>query len=347
MQIDWLTVVAQVVNFLILVWLLHHFLYGPVTKAMERREKRIADRVQEAREATEQAEEEKRAYRGRRDELEEEKESILSAARETAQERKKELLREARDDADARRREWLQQVEAQQREFLRDLRQRVAEEFFELARRTLRDMADDDLEARMARVFVGQLEGLDEDDRGRLASAAEDAGGLTVQTSLDLREGEQDDLSRALVETLGADVGVEYRHEPSQPFGIQLRAGSQTLDWTLDDYLDRLERNVRDVLAERLHGDEEADEGEQAEEEEETEEAEEAEESEEAPGEGDEVVQSDEEAPGEEAPDEESKGEEGVEEDATEEREAAEEAEPAAGSGEEEPSPEPGRDAAT
>ncbi|MEE4276597.1 MAG: F0F1 ATP synthase subunit delta [Thermoleophilia bacterium] len=286
MQIDWLTVIAQIVNFLILVWLLHHFLYGPVTKAMERREKRIADRVQEARDAKEQAEEEKRTYRERRGALEEEKESILSEARETAQEKKKELIREARDDADARRREWLEQVETQEREFLRDLRQRVAREFFELARRTLRDMADEDLEARMARVFVRHLEELDEDDRRRLASAAEDAGGLTVQTSLDLSADEQDDLSRALVETLGADVDVAYRHEPSQPFGIELRAGSQTVDWTLDDYLDRLEHNVRDVLAERLHGDEEADEGEQAEEEEPEESGEAAEEAEPAGGSG-------------------------------------------------------------
>ena len=44
MQIDWITVAAQIVNFLILVWLLQHFLYGPITRAMQRREQRIAER---------------------------------------------------------------------------------------------------------------------------------------------------------------------------------------------------------------------------------------------------------------------------------------------------------------
>ena len=42
MLIDWFTVVAQVVNFLILVWLLKRFLYKPILDAIDAREKRIA-----------------------------------------------------------------------------------------------------------------------------------------------------------------------------------------------------------------------------------------------------------------------------------------------------------------
>ena len=42
MLIDWFTVGAQVVNFLILVWLLKRFLYRPILDAIDAREKRIA-----------------------------------------------------------------------------------------------------------------------------------------------------------------------------------------------------------------------------------------------------------------------------------------------------------------
>ena len=37
MQIDWITVAAQIVNFLVLVWILQRLLYRPVTRAMARR----------------------------------------------------------------------------------------------------------------------------------------------------------------------------------------------------------------------------------------------------------------------------------------------------------------------
>ena len=41
MLIDWFTVAAQAINFLILVLLLRRFLYGPIVKAMDDREAAI------------------------------------------------------------------------------------------------------------------------------------------------------------------------------------------------------------------------------------------------------------------------------------------------------------------
>jgi len=38
MLIDWFTVVAQVINFLILVWLMKRFLYKPILNAIAARE---------------------------------------------------------------------------------------------------------------------------------------------------------------------------------------------------------------------------------------------------------------------------------------------------------------------
>lgn len=39
MKINWFTVIAQVINFLILVWLLRRFLYKPVLNAIAERGK--------------------------------------------------------------------------------------------------------------------------------------------------------------------------------------------------------------------------------------------------------------------------------------------------------------------
>ncbi len=48
MLIDWFTVVAQALNFLILVWLLKRFLYKPILDALDAREKRIAGKLADA-----------------------------------------------------------------------------------------------------------------------------------------------------------------------------------------------------------------------------------------------------------------------------------------------------------
>ena len=45
MQIDWFTVAAQTINFLVLMWLLKRFLYKPILNAIAAREKNIADQL--------------------------------------------------------------------------------------------------------------------------------------------------------------------------------------------------------------------------------------------------------------------------------------------------------------
>ena len=48
MLIDWFTVGAQALNFLILVWLMKHFLYKPILNAIDAREKLIATELADA-----------------------------------------------------------------------------------------------------------------------------------------------------------------------------------------------------------------------------------------------------------------------------------------------------------
>ena len=85
MLIDWFTVVAQVINFLILVWLLQRFLYKPIVNAMQTREERIASQLRDAEKQKAEAEVESAKFRIAHDQLEQ---------------RKQELLREAEADAE-------------------------------------------------------------------------------------------------------------------------------------------------------------------------------------------------------------------------------------------------------
>jgi F-type H+-transporting ATPase subunit b len=59
MQINWFTVIAQVINFLLLVWLLKRFLYKPILKAIDEREGKIASQIKDAEEKEKTAKKEK------------------------------------------------------------------------------------------------------------------------------------------------------------------------------------------------------------------------------------------------------------------------------------------------
>ena len=86
MAIDWFTVGAQVINFLVLVYLLKRFLYGPIIRAMDRREQAIIARLGDAETQVRATTREKELYTARRQELEDEREALMEEAREHSKE---------------------------------------------------------------------------------------------------------------------------------------------------------------------------------------------------------------------------------------------------------------------
>ena len=65
MLIDWFTVGAQALNFVVLVWLLKRLLYKPILAAIDSREKRIAAELADADEKRTQAKRERDEYQQR------------------------------------------------------------------------------------------------------------------------------------------------------------------------------------------------------------------------------------------------------------------------------------------
>ncbi len=246
MQIDWLTVSAQIVNFLILVWLLKHFLYQPVINAMDRREERIAARLDEARQREQDAEREARAHREKSEELTRERERLMAQAREEIEEKRKELLEEARGEVDEKRRGWQQQVEHERAEFLESLKAEAAGCIQTIARRALRDLADDELEERIIDAFVRRLQVLDDETREALAQGTTS---ISVTTSFELASPVRARLTRAIHEHVVADAEVTYGESEELLCGIELSAGGRKLAWTLAGYLAGLDERMEAALA--------------------------------------------------------------------------------------------------
>lgn len=251
MQIDWFTVGAQIVNFMVLVWLLQHFLYGPITRAMDRREAAIAARLQDAEDRKRAAESEATAYREKQAALEDQRDQWLGAAREEADALRRSLEEEARHEVAAKRGDWLRQLVDQQRTFLEDLRRRTAEYVVALARRALGDLAEAGLEDQIAAVLIDRLGGLDRDARKRIVDACRDAGApVVVRSAFDLSALRRRRITKAIHEALGEAVHVVYERSEEITCGLELKAGSQSLIWSLDGYLDSLEDRLAGELGE-------------------------------------------------------------------------------------------------
>jgi len=101
MLIDWFTVGAQVLNFLILVWLLKRFLYKPILNAIDAREKQIATELANAEAKKADAQKEHDEFEKKNQVFDDERGSMLAKAKQDAQAEHDRLINEAKKDADS------------------------------------------------------------------------------------------------------------------------------------------------------------------------------------------------------------------------------------------------------
>ncbi|MGD2084514.1 MAG: F0F1 ATP synthase subunit delta [Chromatiales bacterium] len=249
MQIDWITVSAQIVNFLVLVYLLKRFLYGPVVAAMDRREARIAGRLDEARQREEAAERAARDYRDRCEELEQQRRERLEAVRREADEERRRLIAEAREDAERRREQWRQELERERAEVLDRARRAIALSAAEVAERTLRDLAGQRIESRVVERFIERLRSMDSEEREALKSGGEER--IRVLTALESSEEDAARIRQALDDLVPGHGEVAIEQDPDLICGIVLRLGDCKLDWSVHRYLETLEQRVEQALTER------------------------------------------------------------------------------------------------
>jgi len=245
MSIDWITVSAQIVNFLILVWLLKRFLYRPVLDAMENREQRIIARLQEAEQREQQAEEQAQKYRNKIAQLDSEREAILAKATQQSEQHKQQRLETARGEVSAIRANWQRQIDDEKDEFLNGLRQRAGETVQTIARKVLSDLADADLEQRVIQTFIARLAAMELQSRQSIIPTS---GPACITSAFELDSAERELLTGKLRESLTPDLQLEFNHSPTLLCGIELTGSGQTLRWNLSDYLEKLSDQIKDAF---------------------------------------------------------------------------------------------------
>jgi len=253
--IDPFTVGAQILNFLVLVWLLKRFLYGPITRAMEAREARIHAVAEDARRLHAEAEAEGERYRRLVSEFDAQRESRLTETRRELESLERAQIRRIRGEVEAMRERWLQMLTQEQEAFLAELRTRVGHASMDVVRRVLNELADSHLEDRLITRFLHRLDELDAPELERLVIAAHaDRGRMHLRTAHPLSQDGEAGLRKAVAELFGEGLGIDFSVASGLIAGVELRAGGLKVAWTIDEHLRGLEETLANVLGDRSSG---------------------------------------------------------------------------------------------
>jgi F-type H+-transporting ATPase subunit b len=255
MLIDWFTVAAQALNFVILAWLMKRFLYKPILDAIDAREKRIATELAAASRKKTEAQHELDEFQKKNDDFEQQRAALLKTATDDAAAERQKLMDAARHAADALAAKRQESLASEAKVLVQALRQRAQTEVFAIARKALTDLAGASLEASACDLFIARLQGLAGTPKDVLAAALSGAGDdVVVRSAFELSTTQRRAIRKAIADTFDVKLDLHYATDPALVAGIELVAQGQKFAWTLSDYLASLEQGVGDLLKDRARG---------------------------------------------------------------------------------------------
>jgi F-type H+-transporting ATPase subunit b len=253
MLIDWFTVAAQAVNFLLLVWLLKRFLYKPVLAAIDEREKRIATQIQEAEKKKAEAAQEQADFLHQNEAFESQRAGLLLEAGKTAKAERDRLLEKARADSEDLRSKLQKTVHDELDNLNGKIGTLAVQEVFSIARKTLAELADVNLDERMTTIFLRRLHDLNDQQREELKAAlASSSRPALVRTAFEVGPQQKTAIEAGVKAILGEGTAIEYETKTGLISGIELTANGQKFAWSIADYLTTLTDSVHGLIESKL-----------------------------------------------------------------------------------------------
>lgn len=243
MQIDWFTVLAQLINFVVLIWILHRLLYAPIISLIAKRETEIADRLARAARLSRDAEDELNTLAMERESFEQRREGLLLKTKQEAAALADEISQQARDEIEGLRVCADKRLVAKKTEIARNLANSAAVQIGMIAKHCLTDLADRDLEQAMARRFARVLGQSDPKTTQQLARSLE-GNQATLISHCTLEPATRETIEEALERILPEAPSMKYKTDCNMSPGLVLQAKGKEFGWTVDTYLAGFEQNL-------------------------------------------------------------------------------------------------------
>jgi F-type H+-transporting ATPase subunit b len=237
-ELDWTTFILEIINFLVLVWILQRFLYRPVMNVVAQRRVTISKSLEEAQATQDAATSLKEQYENRLSDWQKEREEARKKLQGEIETQRQKLLEQLQAEL-AEQRHKEQVLAARRNEtLLRETRQQALLLSEQFAAKLLQRLADPAVEARLLDMVLEDLAALPEEQRKTLADTQRKAQTpAQVSSAFPLNDDQRQRLAAALQKALAVRVACEFREDAALLAGISINIGPQRLQASIKEEL--------------------------------------------------------------------------------------------------------------
>jgi F-type H+-transporting ATPase subunit b len=237
-ELSWTTFILEIINFLVLVWVLKRLFYAPIKRAIGERRAAIEKTLHDAESSKQEAQQLQSSYEGRLREWEvEKKHQKEEFQKELGEERTRQLKLTANLVAEEREKAQAQQQKIDAERRINQEREAM-KQALEFTSRLLKDMSCPELEAKIVDLVTRQLTSAEKEIFPSPAAPSRDhKATVQVRSAYSLTEQQRVLLTTALRSKLGAETPVEFEVDGKLHAGLEIIAGSYVLRANLRDEL--------------------------------------------------------------------------------------------------------------
>jgi F-type H+-transporting ATPase subunit b len=253
MPIDWFTIIAQIINFLILLWLLKRFLYRPIIDGLDAREKKIAAILADAQSKETQAQALQKNYEQKLSEIEKERINSLSVATTAAETAAKTLLDAAHVDAEVLVKKRLEALQLEVSQLKHDVLLKSVNEIYAQCRKVISDLAGVELEHLMFDNLIQRLDNVDAEHAIQLTDALVSCNNKvlirsTFELSIEQLQRLQDCLQAKVAGDAQSQISLTQSQVPELISGLELNLSGWKMPWSVHNYLNELQQHLDSIL---------------------------------------------------------------------------------------------------
>ena len=241
MELSWSTFLLELINFLVLVWILKRFLYRPVLDTIAKRRASVEKTLSDAEATRKQAEDMQAQYKNRLADWEKEKEDAHNKLRAEITAERKRLTAALGQELDKQREKAKAQAEHEHHAQLRRCEETALEQASQFAARLLSELTGPELEQRLVQLTLKQLDELSKDQREDLTNAwASAKGTVEVASAYPLADSDSQAIKDALSKVLNQDVkeiSLQAQQDQQLVAGLRISIGPWVLRANLQDEL--------------------------------------------------------------------------------------------------------------
>jgi F-type H+-transporting ATPase subunit b len=241
MKFNLWTFLFEVVNFLVLAYILHRLLYRPLRDAIDRRRMACEHAQAEAQEIQQQAVARLQQLQAQLADIDRLRQKTIRQAHEQSLAERKKILDETSTAAQARQEAARTALAREREETLRALHEEIVNQAVELTRRLLHEAADLTLEEQLVKRLAETLEQLPESERQALRRDWNPQSGATLESAREIDGPALARLSTAVAAIVGQPAEVTIEPQRSLIAGFRLRLGGRVWDASVDGQLKDLE----------------------------------------------------------------------------------------------------------